>query len=226
MESNIDIISESDSTFNNLIQATLKYYPIGFNISNHMYPGYKALTEMIAIKITQLATGDFPTPCDKLARELQQIFKPSSVGILLEHQFPNYAFSLELQKIDSETVTITYRLHLRISLLVNYYTIFHEESIAHKNISSLPHNFTPLITRTISTHAEIVDSHDIYFKDLKRLTESAFPDYKFVSHNLLFRTKVTNGIPYGFDGDAFGTSFPLYNFLFGSDINRNLHISP
>lgn len=216
----INISAEKNSILPELMQSVSSFYPIGLQTANDSFPGYVSLIEKTTLKINQLITGELPDFCNKLIQETEEEFSQFKVLTEMDKQFPNYAVTVELLNKDYNEVTIVYNLRLRISLLTNFFTIFHEESIIHKDSSTHHQYFIPIVTNIISSQSIITDEGGTHFNALKNIARAIFPDYKFAGHQLLFCTKITNGVPYRIDQDLSGIEYSLYDFLFDNEYSN------
>lgn len=223
----INIVVEENPLVPELIKTTLKHYPVGFSFPNEAYPGYLDLRAVIASKIDQLIAGKLPESYYRLVEMLIKEFDTSRVITEIERQFPNYAFTIELLKKELKEVTLVYNLKLKLSLLAKCYTVFHEEMIIHNSISINSVGFAPLITSTLSSKLAVVDAEGTYFNPLRQMVESVFTEYNYINHYLLFKNKVKNATPYGFEPDP-SNEFPLYSFLFDNDyhVSRPPYVVP
>lgn len=208
---------EPNPDLEEMMKAVNKFYPLNHEIENSSFSGYQILIGLISSKIDTLIKKELPSPFDQLIYQLQQQFSGFDIKNEIDRQFPNHAVTIELSKQDLIDFLIIKTLRLRISLLTGFFTIFHEEIIYHKEVSSMWTTQAPVITTLVSGSSKIVDEQGDYFKHLKTITEKIFPSHKFVDHYLLFATKLKNGVPHGFWDDQYGTAFPLYNFLFDFD---------
>lgn len=213
---NININIEANSEINDLIAMVSKFYPVEFRVSNTKYPGYQDLLHITTLKINQLITGELPDSCNQLIKGVEEAFSQFEIMPEIEKQFPNYAITIELLRSDLKEVTIIYRLKLRMSLLTRFFTVFHEETIVHKNASSQHSYFLPVITHVLSSSSLLADSEKKHFSLLIKTVEEIFRDYSYISHYSLFKTKIKRATPHGFDPDA-SVEYPLYNFLFDTD---------
>jgi len=208
---------EPNSDLEEMTKAVSKFYPLNQEIENSSFSGYQVLVDTISAKFDQLLNGKSPSLYDQLIDELKQEFSDFKIMREIDRQFPNYAVTIELSKQDLADFLIYKTLRLRISLLTGFFTVFHEEIIYHKGVSSMSFTHMPVITTLVSGNSKIVDEHGYYFKQVKAIAEKIFPEHKFFGHYLLFFTKLKNGVPHGFLDSQYGTDFPLYNFLFDYD---------
>ena len=202
------------------------FYPIGSNTNEYLSSG-RTLGEITSLKINQLIAGELPVSCNQLTNNLTQEFSDDKVFSELERQFPNYAFTIELSKQDDSNFTVINFLKITISLIGDFFTVFHEEMITHKNISSTRTTFSPLITRVISSKSVTADDENHQFNKVKNMVETVFPEYQFVAHEILFRTKLSGATPYGQFEDDPDKEYSFYNFLFDIDYSEsNFRLAP
>ncbi|WP_293305060.1 hypothetical protein [Pedobacter sp. UBA5917] len=209
-------ISVSDNPFFDLVKAVYQYYPIGTGDVNEAFPGYGRLTAIVKDKIEKLISNTLSEACSKLNSDILNSFRNLTVLNSYHHQFPNYAMDIRFPKIEYPEVDLNYKLSLRISLLTNYYTIFFEEVILHKNLKVGSNQSLPMSLTVSSSIAHITDAENMVQK-LKTIVETNFPDYKFVNHQLLFSRKIQGGYPHGADGNPFNKEYSLYDFLFDNE---------
>jgi hypothetical protein len=213
---NINISIEENAVLQKLIESVENFYSLKSPDLNNSYSGYKDLLNITTLKINQLIAEKLPVSCNQLINNTVSTFNNFVVITEIEKQFPNYAISVELLRRDLKEVTIIYSLKLRLSLLTNFFTIFHEETIIHKNASSSRSYFIPIITRILSSKSLIADDGNNNFNMLKGIVEDIFPEYGFVGHELLFKTTLKNATPHGFEPNL-SLEYPLYNFLFDKE---------
>ncbi|QNN41052.1 hypothetical protein [Pedobacter roseus] len=209
-------ISVCDNPFFDLVKAVYQYYPIGTRDVNEAFPGYGKLTTIVKDKVERLISNTLPAAPSKLDSDIRNSFNNLAVLISYHHQFPNYAIDIRLPKIEYVEVGLNYKLSLRISLLTNYYTIFFEEVILHKNLKA-GFNQTPSMSFAVSSSIGHIADAENMVQILKTIVETNFPDHKFVNHVLLFSRKIQGGYPHGADGNPFNKEYSLYNFLFDNE---------
>ncbi|RZK38720.1 MAG: hypothetical protein EOO90_21355 [Pedobacter sp.] len=193
-----------------------QYYPIETDLSNESFEGYQKLLAITHVKINQVIDDDLPASFNKLINEVSKEFKDFKVFSEIYKQFPNYALRIELLNKDFEEVSVTYNLKLRLSLLTNFFTVFFEEVILHKNMSYGPTIYFPLTTNVLSSRLEFIENGKSDLNKLKAIVQEIFKEYGYISHISLFNTKILNGIPHGFLADP-EVQYPLYSFLFDND---------
>ncbi|TZF82287.1 hypothetical protein FW774_16515 [Pedobacter sp. BS3] len=213
----IKITTEFPDSLQDLIAATLKYYPVGFDIPNTQYSGYQNLLKIIEQKIDLLIDQKLPDECEALVKSVRESFGDYAIITEFERQFPNYCLTIKLLHKDLDEISIYYYLKLKISLLTNYFTIFYNELIHHKNIPAWPGRFVPLRTSVISSNIMLVDQEQKYLNILAAIVKECFPNYTFVNHRLLFNRRVRYGTPHGMEDNNLTIQYPLYNFLFDND---------
>jgi hypothetical protein len=105
------------------------FYPLDNNNANKTSLGYQHLLEITTEKINLLIAGKLHTLCSQLINSLHQNLKNLKISPDLEKQFPSYAFTIELVTNDNELITVISSIKLTISMLGDYYTMFHDEMI-------------------------------------------------------------------------------------------------
>jgi hypothetical protein len=209
-------ISVGDNPFFDLVKAVYQYYPIGTGDINEAFPGYGRLNAIVKDKIERLVANTLPVAPSKLDSDVRNSFNNLTVLNSYHHQFPNYAMDIRFPKIEYPEVDLNYKLSLRISLLTNYYTIFFEEVIFHKNLRAGSDQAPSMSFAVSSSIGHIADAGNIV-QTLKTIVGTNFPDHKFVNHALLFSRKIRGGYPHGADGNPFNKEYSLYNFLFDNE---------
>jgi len=209
-------ISVGDSPFFDLVKAVYQYYPIGTRDVNEAFLGYGKLIAIVKDKVERLISKTLPAAPSKLDSDIRNSFNNLTVLNRYHHQFPNYAMDIRFPKIEYPEVDLNYKLSLRISLLTNYYTIFFEEVILHKNLKAGSNQAPSMSFAVSSSIGHIADARNMV-QTLKTMVETNFPDHKFVNHALLFSRKIQGGYPHGADGNQFNKEYSLYNFLFDNE---------
>ncbi|MFB5945837.1 hypothetical protein [Albibacterium profundi] len=193
------IIDNKDPSYC-LIQAVYRYYPVGFNLTNIQYPGFKHLNELIAQK------HPLPSKVKNFELELTKKLKGYFISTNHEHPVPNYSFTIHLANKDYASLEHILHLNVNISLLVNYYTIYYASYVKHKN------NYVG--TTVLSLEEQIAEGKEKDLEAILGLLRKYFPDYYFIPHQRLFNLKVRLGTP--FDGEylAIAEPRPVFAYLF------------
>ncbi|SOD15414.1 hypothetical protein [Pedobacter xixiisoli] len=204
----------------NLIKEIERYYDLGFPTMPNGSPSqFDDIFKITEAKINRLLTDNLSFTERKLISDIEKEFKEFNVLSEFEKQFPNYSISIQLHEKDIEELTIIYSLELRLSLLTQYFTAFYEERIIHKNSSLHLHTFTPITTSIRSSKTRVANYQEKYMDTIKRIVTVLFPNYSFLSHHLLCKTIITNGVPLGLDPSLSNNGFSVYNFLFDNDFD-------
>lgn len=120
-------------------------------------------------------------------------------------QFPSYTAHLLLNAHEENGARIEKRLIINISLLVNSFTLFIEESITPVG------SFSQRAILKYETNS--VQDKELLEK-LKEEIKSFFEDYFYVSHKELFETQLAGGLLY-FDGNDYPEEkISLYRYLY------------
>lgn len=219
-------MNKHDPTIANLIQATHKYFPIGFSTLKENYPGYSILLNIIEAKINSLTEGKPPEIIKNLIIDIDKEIVTLGIEDMLHKQFPNYALSIVLYKNDSNEIHTTIRLNIRISLIANYFTLYFEEVSIHKNVSSLQHEFLPVRTHILSSSSALINNDQYIYNTVANLTKTYFPDFDLIKHYPLFTTEVRYGIPHGVLETFPPVIYPIYAFLFDNEYTymSNIHV--
>ncbi len=207
------IIVPEVSVINKLITSLHQYYPIGLNILNTDYNGYKSLLNLIDVKISQVINDSLPQNIRDLEHKLLMNFNEDKIRLDFYRQFPSYSFSIHLLSEGSKVYEHDLLITVKVSILTNYYTYYFEEITTHNNVNLL--NNSRLNSLTISKDLYNYPNKKELFKIIEELINECFNAYVFVDHYLLFKLKVNNGTPHGeSEGQFDNRSYPIFNFLF------------
>lgn len=205
-----------------LIHATHRYYPIGFELENEQYDGFKEAIDIVGQKISSLTKDHLPVEVKELETNIKNLFKTLTVMNEIHRQFPNYAFAVNLTEEDFPNLSRVLLLRIRISLLTKHYTYFYEEHIIHKTSKAFG---SPVHTTVVSSEL-IGNEHDPeLINQLRTTIEKSFPGYSYANHELLFQTKIEYGTPYGEMAIPTYKYYSLYQFLFDNDTFLGLQIA-
>jgi len=194
-----------------LIHAAHRYYPIGFELENEQYDGFKEAIEIVDQKISSLVNGSLPENLLNLETDIRSLFSDLTVTDEYAIQFPNYAFGVALSEEDFPNLRRAILLRIRISLLTKHYTYFYEEHITHKAFKA---SGSLVNTTVVSSYLNGNEHNPGLLSQLRNMIEESFPGYSYANHDLLFQTKIEYGTPFGEIAIPIHKYYSLYQFLF------------
>lgn len=128
--------------------------------------------------------------------------------------FPAYNLKIPLASEESESYILKRQLCIDVSLVSKHYTIYFEDFY---NFSEYMYEEAPM--GKILVHFYVLFYKTMTTESFKRSASNAddyvrqfFPEYQFVSHNVLFNYKVDNLLPYQADDINKEKVFSLYDF--------------
>jgi hypothetical protein len=191
-----------------LLEYLYSVYPVGLPYLQTRFKGVIKANEILLSKLNNLENNsDWKPTIEELAKKFP--------GTLLDRgfiQFPSYLASIDRQKSTSERFIFVSRLHLCISLLCPYYTVFFEDEYRfdkHFEFSiTLPHRIFYSKRKPDSSELEKT------IEEVQKIVAKYFPQYEFVSHQILFRHKIPGVIPYREDPNTQENSYTFYRLLF------------
>ncbi|MEZ2442327.1 hypothetical protein AB6805_11425 [Chitinophaga sp. RCC_12] len=184
MEQNFSFNSEKCDYW--LVYETINhYYPIGILPNSpeaadpawqiyHQFKGQRALGKLIEVNF---ADGKvYKDQWESIGTDLGKGLNLRSEGTTYG-EVPSYSFYLELSNIEAGNHTVFKRIHVAISLLGPFFTIWGVDG----SMLQLNRRFYQAINAiTISPFEE----YEQIFKEAYQKIKTRFPDYKFVPHDL------------------------------------------
>ncbi len=176
-----------------------QYYPIGMPELEDKYPGILEIRNLVNQKILELEQEN--SVWNILVAELKASLVNYRV-INYVHFFPSYCILIEIEPYcyDKETSS---EICVIVSLLTKHYTIFKQDIHVDGHV------------KTVVSFESIKYDHSEILKSVESGIKSHYFDYEFVSHALLFNTKVYGGYPYhGNDCKTIDKPSSVFDYLF------------
>lgn len=196
-----------------MIQKVYFYYPIGCSQPYRQYPGYKILKSILDKKIIEIQE-EKETPWSLLKARL---FKGLNGYRLLDKgyiQYPSYTLALESEALTRDITNLTRSINVIVSLLVDYYTIFIEDSyifmdgLKKDHVNSLPrHTILYSNLNNNPKYSEMVEKIKVFIRE-------EFPSHHYVNHKDLFDYKIEGGLIYGTEQVG---NYSLFEYLFSNE---------
>lgn len=197
-----------------LLKVIYQYYPIGRPYENELYAGYHKLRSIIEDKINLLTKGGQIASWVSVVSDTEKKLECKAVLDMSSYQFPNLVLILVHPESENSGILQKNNTCLVISLLTDYYTIYHQSIFLFKEYLSLEGS----VAKTLLYGAKNSnDDEKNIIDNLQIIMSRHYPNHKFVEHDLLFNVKISGGLPHGEDSDTMKSEYPLYNFLFGLD---------
>ena len=206
-----------------LIHAVHRYYPIGINILNEQFDGFQELRAIMDSKFKQLSDNAFSNNIGYLREELRNKFREFQIDFDDYKQFPSFSFAIELDQASYPTLQHSVRLVVKISLLINYYTIFFEEYITNQEVFS---GLGPARVAIISLRSQTNTRNTNIRTELLDLLQECLQNYHYVDHESLFKLKIHYGLPLDAPYITITETKPVYNYLFDNQFYQSLLVSP
>jgi len=202
-----------------LVKAVHHYYPVGFYMSNVQYEGFQELQEILLSKHNNVSRNSMPDDIKKLGEKLKSHFSHLPVHFEDYKQFPSYSIVIELGHHHHDGVQHLLRLVIKISLLVNYYTIYFEDIIKYNH---LRYGLGPVNTTVVSFQMQREKDHAQHVNAVEGFLKECFPDYFFVAHELLFALKIKYGNLIDEELETANQTKAIFSFLFDNVIHAGL----
>lgn len=194
-----------------LLNEINKFYPVGRPFDNENYAGYKLLKDAIENKIHEIQhNGPLKKKWGHILEGIDEIIKEGDIIDAVSQQFPNLVAIIKLpEKADSLTSFYT-MIHINISLLGPYFTVFFERRMKLKEEAKL--KFNPIIYGQENAPEEEI----IYYNSIIKLLQKQL-EYKFIDHNVLFSEKIFGICPHQIDKELIEEKYSLYRIFFGPE---------
>lgn len=212
------IFSDNINPANSLIHAVHRFYPVGFNLTNDQYDGYNAVKEIVAEKIEKLKADTFPINLKLFNQKIKNHFSNLRVQFEYHKQFPSYSIVLFISERDYEGLQHILRVAIKISLLINYYTVYFEEYVKYKDIYSEIGTYN---TTVVSFNRQ-KEENKLKINILFEFLSECFPKYFAIGHDLLFKFKVHHGTTFGNEFTTVSEGKPVFDYLFDNQFYAGL----
>jgi len=200
-----------------ILRDLYNFYPIGAEILNRDYAGYKKLEQIVAKKINSMLVSGNGAICPGLAEAFEHNFSEYAIVTEYEKQFPNYAISIILDSVEDNSISVSTCIKIRISLLSKFYTYFVEEQTIDRNLSESTFSFRPLTSIVVSSNSSVFDPDRHFGPRIENILNPFLKDYYYIAHDLLLNQKIRFGNPVGFEIAGLMREFSLYDFLFDNE---------
>lgn len=143
---------------------------------------------------------------------LKESLPDKDVRIGPDSQFPDLGYLIHFGERQFDYINSTCGLHVRISLLGDYYTVYFLEIVRmfYKE-SPDPHKSVSLAS-FVSANNEFVDSDQNITNTIKGAVNQFFPEHKFIQPNILFKRNYNQALPYRRFSIC---DYAFYEFFFG-----------
>lgn len=170
-------------------EAISHYYPIGLLPNSpeasdpawqiyHQYKGQRAFGELIGENFSDQKV--FQEKWSSIGADLGKKLKLRAEGTTYG-EVPSYSFYLELASIEAGNHTVFQRLHVAISILGSFFTIWGSDGSMLKKEGKF-YQATNVIT------VSPLDEYELIFPVAYQEIQARFPDYKFVHYGLYNQT--------------------------------------
>ena len=194
-----------------LLKSVYRYYPVGLPNFQSSFEGRAKAMDILEKKIIAVQDG---TPNDWT--RLISVLTEKKIGEVRDAayiQFPSYTATIILKQASTEWIEFTQYLHVTVSLLTNYYTVYFEDRLGHKVFyESEKHN--PHTYLYYSNIRDPTSPSAEAFHEVKSIVASVFRNHQFVPHQLLFDHKVQGVYSLYEPQDQGLMEAPLFTLLF------------
>lgn len=186
-----------------------KYYAVGTISFQSAYPGQKLISDIIANKISAVQLGI--ENAWQITLKTLALQWGNKLYNLDFQQLPSYAAAIDFHIIDNNVFDLERKIHLKLSLLCPYYTVFLEDRLTMKSYN----DSGPIVI--YYPYDNLKEDIKSQIDLIKACVESNFQDHTLIDPEILFKLKITGAIPYGLDFQNIEDSWPYYNYLFDND---------
>jgi len=212
-------ITDNKNPSSALIKAVHQFYPVGFNMPNIQYEGFSQLQEILTIKNNNVSQNTIPENLKKLEERLRSHFGLLPIYIEYYKQFPSYSIVIELFNRQHEGVQHIQRLAIKVSLLINYYTIYYEDYIKY---NGLMYELGPVNTTVASFQLQNEKTELKNINAVEHYLQECFPEYFYVKHDLLFNLKIHHGTLIDEELELASEIKTVFSFLFDNQFYASL----
>jgi len=213
------LITDNFNPATALVKAVHHYYPVGFAMTNIQYEGFQELQAILLVKHNNVSKNSMPDDIKKLGENLRNHFGHLPVHFEYYKQFPSYSIVIELFHHYHDGVQHILRLVIKVSLLINFYTIYFEDAIKYDH---LRYELGPVNTTVVSFQMQRDKDHAQDVIAVERFLKECFPDYFFIGHQLLFGLKIKHGQLIEEEFETAGQTKDVFSFLFDNEAYAGL----
>ncbi|MEQ9405476.1 MAG: hypothetical protein RIM99_17935 [Cyclobacteriaceae bacterium] len=201
-----------NETLTNLLKEIGRYYPLGMPALNETFEGYQKIKDIVVNRTEEVNQGKHG-PWKILADKVKARLNTEEVHAIYGSQLPLDQLIIDLDDDIVDQIRKRRTIFISRSLLCQYYTIYFRTDFFFEEYKLLGRPVYKLIIYGEETGN---DSEKDIMMSLKQLVQEDFPDYTFVRHGLLFKQKISGGLPYGESFEYIKPEYPIYSFLFGN----------